>query len=56
VEWDIRSGELSFKPNDSDLAAIRLAGAGDARRIAVLCQQLGYPASREEVERRLRAD
>jgi GNAT superfamily N-acetyltransferase len=30
-----------------------LASARDAERIAALCQQLGYPASQEEVRRRL---
>jgi len=44
---------LTIEPEDSYQAAIRLASAGDAKRIAVLCQQLGYPASQEEVQRRL---
>jgi GNAT superfamily N-acetyltransferase len=30
-----------------------LASSGDAERVAVLCQQLGYPASQEQVQRRL---
>jgi len=32
---------------------IRPAHAGDTAYIAALCQQLGYPASQEEVQRRL---
>jgi GNAT superfamily N-acetyltransferase len=44
---------LTIEPNDSNQAAIRLACAGDEERIAILCQQLGYPASQEEVRRRL---
>lgn len=32
---------------------IRLAEIGDALRIALLCDQLGYPSSSEEVQRRL---
>ena len=44
---------MTSKPNDSGQANIRLAWAEDAERIAVLCQQLGYPASQEEVQRRL---
>lgn len=44
---------MSFKPNDGNQTAIRLASAGDVGRIAVLCQQLGYPASHEQVRRRL---
>jgi GNAT superfamily N-acetyltransferase len=38
---------------DSEQVAVRLASVGDADRIAALCQQLGYPASQEEVQRRL---
>jgi GNAT superfamily N-acetyltransferase len=37
----------------SEKVAIRLARASDAERITELCLQLGYPASRQEVERRL---
>jgi GNAT superfamily N-acetyltransferase len=44
---------LTIEANNSSQATIRLACAGDAERIAVLCQQLGYPASQEEVQRRL---
>jgi GNAT superfamily N-acetyltransferase len=44
---------LTIEPNDSNQATIRLASSGDAERIAVLCQQLGYPASQEDVQRRL---
>jgi GNAT superfamily N-acetyltransferase len=44
---------LTIEPNDSNQATIRLARAEDAERIAILCQQLGYPASQEEVRRRL---
>ena len=36
-----------------DQVTIRLASEGDAERISVLCQQLGYPASQDEVQRRL---
>jgi len=32
---------------------IRLARTGDTEHIAVLCQQLGYPASQEEIQQRL---
>jgi GNAT superfamily N-acetyltransferase len=39
--------------DDNEQVAVRLAGVGDADRIAALCQQLGYPASQEEVQRRL---
>lgn len=38
---------------NSDQTAVRLVRAGDAGRIAALSHQLGYPASREEVQRRL---
>lgn len=41
------------EPNDSNQVTVRSACVGDAERIAELCQQLGYPASREEVQRRL---
>ena len=41
------------KSDNSDQATIRLANAGDAERIAALCQQLGYSASQEQVQRRL---
>jgi GNAT superfamily N-acetyltransferase len=44
---------LTSEANDDNQAAVRLARAEDAERIAVLCQQLGYPASQEEVQRRL---
>lgn len=44
---------LSIEPDNNNQATIRLASAGDAGRIAVLCQQLGYPASRKQVQRRL---
>jgi GNAT superfamily N-acetyltransferase len=53
LEWHIRTEELSVRPDDSNQTAIRLASAEDAARIAVLCQQLGYPASQEQVQRRL---
>lgn len=38
---------------DRNQVAVRLAEAGDAERIAALCEQLGYPATEEEVQRRL---
>lgn len=44
---------MSIEPDNSNQTAVRLARAGDAERIAVLCQQLGYPASQEQVQRRL---
>jgi GNAT superfamily N-acetyltransferase len=44
---------LSIELDSSNQATVRLARAGDAERIAVLCQQLGYPASQEQVQRRL---
>lgn len=40
--------------SDSPQATVRLASTGDARHIATLCDQLGYPASEEQVQRRLR--
>lgn len=42
-----------MKPDGRGQTVIRLADAGDAKRLAVLCQQLGYPATQEEVQRRL---
>lgn len=44
---------MNIKPDDSGQVTIRLASAEDAGRIAVLCQQLGYPASQEQVRQRL---
>jgi GNAT superfamily N-acetyltransferase len=44
---------LAVRPDENNEAAIRLASAEDAGRIAVLCQQLGYPASQQQVRRRL---
>jgi GNAT superfamily N-acetyltransferase len=44
---------VSIEPDNSSQATIRLANAGDAGRIAALSQQLGYPASQEQVQRRL---
>ncbi len=38
---------------DNKQVTIRLARAGDAERMAVLSQQLGYPASQEDIQRRL---
>jgi GNAT superfamily N-acetyltransferase len=49
----MKGEKLSIEPDNGDQATIRLASAGDAGRIAVLCQQLGYPASQEQVRRRL---
>jgi N-acetylglutamate synthase-like GNAT family acetyltransferase len=45
--------ELTIKPDNNDRLIIRLATAEDAKRITVLCEQLGYPTSQEEVQRRL---
>jgi N-acetylglutamate synthase-like GNAT family acetyltransferase len=42
-----------IEPDDSEPIAIRPARAADAERIAVLCGQLGYPASPQQVQRRL---
>jgi GNAT superfamily N-acetyltransferase len=53
LERHIRSGELTTKLDDSNQATIRLASPRDAKRIAVLCHQLGYPTTQEEVQRRL---
>jgi GNAT superfamily N-acetyltransferase len=39
---------------DDNRATDRPAQTEDAERIALLCHQLGYPTSREEVARRLR--
>lgn len=44
---------MTIEANDSSQATIRLARAGDAEHIAALCQQLGYPATQEDVQRRL---
>lgn len=44
---------MSAKPDNSNQTIIRLARAGEAGRIAVLCQQLGYPASQGQEQRRL---
>jgi len=38
---------------DSDRVTVRLARTSDARHIATLCLQLGYPASQGQVQRRL---
>jgi GNAT superfamily N-acetyltransferase len=53
LKQHIRSGELAIKLDDSKQVTIRLASPGDAERIAVLCQQLGYPTAQEEARRRL---
>lgn len=47
------SVELTCKPNNSNQVSVRLARSEDAGRIAVLCQNLGFSASQEEVQRRL---
>jgi GNAT superfamily N-acetyltransferase len=44
---------LTSEPSDSNQSTIRLVCAEDAERISILCQQLGYPVSQEEVRRRL---
>jgi GNAT superfamily N-acetyltransferase len=44
---------MTAKASDGYRLAVRLASGRDAERMAVLCQQLGYPASQEEVQRRL---
>lgn len=43
-----------FQTDNRLKATIRAARVEDAEPIAGLCEQLGYPACREEVERRLR--
>jgi GNAT superfamily N-acetyltransferase len=43
-----------MKSDNSVQVSVRLASAGDAERLAVLSGQLGYPATSEEVRRRLR--
>jgi len=53
LERHIWNGELTIKLDGSNQATIRLASPGDAKRIAVLCHQLGYPTTQEEVQRRL---
>jgi len=53
LERHIRSGELTIKLDDSNKATIRLASPEDANCVAALCYQLGYPATQEEVQRRL---
>jgi GNAT superfamily N-acetyltransferase len=45
---------MTPETNNSNQAIVRLASTGDAERIAILCEQLGYPASQEEVQRRLK--
>ena len=42
-----------MESSNSNRLTIRLAHLRDAERIAVLSEQLGYPASQEEMERRL---
>jgi GNAT superfamily N-acetyltransferase len=49
----LRSDELTIKFADSSQVTIRLASPEDANCIAALCYQLGYPATQEEVQRRL---
>ncbi|MDY7077162.1 MAG: GNAT family N-acetyltransferase [Chloroflexota bacterium] len=44
---------MTTETNDSNQPTIRLASIGDAGCIAVLCQQLGYPASQGQVQQRL---
>lgn len=44
---------MNIGADNGSQVAIRLASAEDAERIAALCQQLGYPSSREQVQRRL---
>jgi GNAT superfamily N-acetyltransferase len=53
LERHIWSGELTIKLDGSNQATIRLASPRDAKRIAVLCHQLGYPTTQEEAQRRL---
>jgi N-acetylglutamate synthase-like GNAT family acetyltransferase len=50
---DQECGKLSIVPNDQNQTLIRSARPADAGRMARLCQQLGYPASQEQVARRL---
>jgi N-acetylglutamate synthase-like GNAT family acetyltransferase len=50
---DQECGKLSIMPDNRDQTLIRAASTADAERMAQLCQQLGYPASQEQVARRL---
>jgi GNAT superfamily N-acetyltransferase len=45
--------ELSAECNGSHGVTIRSATAGDAESMALLCGQLGYPASEEQIRTRL---
>jgi N-acetylglutamate synthase-like GNAT family acetyltransferase len=53
LERHIQSDELTVKLDDSNQMIIRLASPEDAKCIAVLCHQLGYPTTQEEMQRRL---
>jgi GNAT superfamily N-acetyltransferase len=48
-----RGGEMTIGAEDVVQVTVRSACMGDAGRIAVLCGQLGYPASVGEVQGRL---
>ncbi|RLC64969.1 MAG: N-acetyltransferase [Chloroflexi bacterium] len=44
---------MSQDNSDHDRVTVRLASVGDSESITVLCHQLGYPTSREEMQQRL---
>ena len=44
---------MQMQLNDSAPVAIRLAKQQDAEQIALLCRQLGYPASERQIQQRL---
>lgn len=44
----------TFELEDRTQVLIRSASSGDAERIAILCQLLGYPASLQSVQERLK--
>jgi GNAT superfamily N-acetyltransferase len=54
VKQETGSYKLSIKSNNSDPAIIRLACEQDAERFAILSEQLGYLASVQEIQQRLR--
>jgi GNAT superfamily N-acetyltransferase len=44
---------MQMQLNDSTPVTIRLANQHDAEQIALLCRQLGYPASERQIQQRL---
>ena len=45
---------MTRETGEDSQTTVRLARLGDARRVATLCHQLGYPVSQEEAQRRLK--